>query len=824
MHGEMPNFAPTVDAEVEALLKHMNCLSKRVQVAEVELAIACGQTERHLSCKRCVESSGMPRAHKVNQRRSLVSVMVDDGRSVEKASQGSLSNRVISKMDGVVLKLDKAQSKRVEQQQACGTPSVVQTQTIVRGLLCRKQHMLCAAVLQRLRDYVIAGIHKAMRLDVLRQMKLDEITRDYTTERGVKLVQGCFKAWHSETLSKREQVNYISTAIVTAIAKRKARMLRTVFRAWCCDCKGPRSKRSCQHRRTEMLRVARRRIETREKPSSVGNLVECLIITNNMITSELSRTIHRAAKKRQVWWRLHHHFHALKQLIKIKASMPRLATKHHRNVMYSHYFYLWTEHLNATLDRARWPKPRCYQPRYSRGLVKYFSYAFIRKHVVEPCWKHWYAHYRARTSRHALQACSDQRSLLAHWSHWRRTTAHRHRLRSISVSIWQETSHQLLGRPLRAWYTHSRKKYLLRRAQKRLLTAHICARNRRLRLRFMRGWHHQAIYGRVEGLYTRANLVRSLAELQARGRRLEARGDFHGITCEEAFKQLEDERDWASCAATRLKDRESHARRLTLAIHHAQAEIDRIGSAIKCTAKLHPAAVRRAIVDAACLQTTDSAGAANVRAADRLLELTFKSEFGLACEAVLFVREAVVGTQKNKAENIQTGSQMNKEQDFFDADLECLMLRLRFVLAQASTNFRSFRHFGGKLLYGSDTFVQAFVPEKHRCSSSRDEANKALLAIVRDFEAGWHLWNFLIHGDVSTLSGKHAVAWKVLEGVIVDVDAKWSSLKANTMIGPERLPSWSEFCHALFLHSANTQHERSGGQGAVEASDRVIPS
>ena len=74
MHGEMPNFAPTVDAEVEALLKHMNCLSKRVQVAEVELAIACGQTERHLSCKRCVESSGMPRAHKINQRLSLIHI------------------------------------------------------------------------------------------------------------------------------------------------------------------------------------------------------------------------------------------------------------------------------------------------------------------------------------------------------------------------------------------------------------------------------------------------------------------------------------------------------------------------------------------------------------------------------------------------------------------------------------------------------------------------------------------------------------------------------------------------------------------------------
>ena len=118
----MPNFTPTVDAEVEALLRHMNCLSERVQVAEVELAVACAS-----SCERC-ESSGMPRAHKINQQWSLISV-VADGTSLDKVSQDSLSSKVMSKIDDVVLKLDKAQSKPVEQQQ--GTQSVVQILSLI---------------------------------------------------------------------------------------------------------------------------------------------------------------------------------------------------------------------------------------------------------------------------------------------------------------------------------------------------------------------------------------------------------------------------------------------------------------------------------------------------------------------------------------------------------------------------------------------------------------------------------------------------------------------------------------------------------------------
>ena len=123
------------------------------------------------------------------------------------------------------------------------------------------------------------------------------------------------------------------------------------------------------------------------------------------------------------------------------------------------------------------------------------------------------------------------------------------------------------------------------------------------------------------------------------------------------------------------------------------------------------------------------------------LNFPFKPEFGLVREAGLFASDAV-GTKK-KVDNIkQAGSQIIKEQDFADVDLEYLMLRLRFVLAFASTDFRSFKHFGGKLLY---------VPNKCRYPPSRDDgAYKAVLEIARDIEAGWHLWNFLIHGDVDT--------------------------------------------------------------------------
>ena len=152
---------------------------------------------------------------------------------------------------------------------------------------------------------------------------------------------------------------------------------------------------------------------------------------------------------------------------------------HHRRVMYSHFFYPWTEHLHAS-SNATLIAPLAQAKMLSAAiLTKTCQTVCSGFHSQTYCWallKHWYAYYRARTSQHALRhvLLNVAFSPTGHTGVGQLLIG----ARSLSVSIWQENKSPAFSRPLRAWYTHSRKVRSCRRAQNRLVTAHVCARNR----------------------------------------------------------------------------------------------------------------------------------------------------------------------------------------------------------------------------------------------------------------------------------------------------------------------------------------------------------
>ena len=80
-----------------------------------------------------------------------------------------------------------------------------------------------------------------------------------------------------------------------------------------------------------------------------------------------------------------------------------------------------------------------------------------------------------------------------------------------------------------------------------------------------------------------------------------------------------------------------------------------------------------------------------------------------------------------------------------DVEPEVCMLRARFILDQPAADFWENSHFRGRELYDSNYQ-----------GSSVDK----LLKIARDLQEGLELWDFLVYGDASNLSGKHLDAWK----------------------------------------------------------------
>ena len=827
----MSTLVPPMDAEVEQLLIQINNLSVRVEQAENEL-ISIKRTKASNIVGAQMEdvvNTGSPAVLATARKRAPRNKGASDiDHGIELWDQASVKQDcqlVDSALIGVgrmLLKLEMAHGQVVNSKEEHETQSAIMTEAIARGFLCRARRVRCAAALWKTRNHLFSFVLHTTRFEILRQRKMDNIVRASSTEREVRRTQRCFGAWYMEALAQRGHVEYIRTASRTAAAKRDRTMLRKVLRAWRRDCVGPQSVRSCRQRRAEALHAARSRVQEVEglicaRKKAAGEPAERLIITNDMVYREMSRTIYHAALKKQVWWCMRHHFVALRRAVTMQIAASEMAIKHYRTTVYGFVFYPWTEYLytspNATLNRKLWPRPRCYVPRYSQRLVDRFVRKRVRRHLIQPYWAHWRQRYDAWAAGRKLRTCLDARTRLAHWGCWRKAVTRRHELRSKAVKAWHETGRQLLGRPLRAWYLFTRTRRIRRMDQRRLVATHARARERRLRQKLMRAWHHQAIYGRVEGLYTRAELVRSLAELQAHGRRLEARAEAHAAACEDATRRLEDERGRATRAGARLKDRDDHATRMHLAIHHAEAEIDRICSAIECVAKLHPNAARTALIRSLSEHNTHS-GIREVDKTDQSRKLPFKPESFLHELVRVDDDVAEASTTPQKSKDAQGHDNPPYEDvdgklldEGVDVDREVLMLRVRFVLDQASSDFRTFSHFGGKMLYSVERqdddldadspLVEVSTQKEVWRSVSRDDSVDKVLKMVRDLKEGWQMWDFLVKGDVSVLNEKHAIAWKDMEGVAIDVDTKWSSLKASTLSGAQRLATWGEFLRAL---------------------------
>ena len=820
-----------MDAEVERLLTQVNSLSELIDQAEAELLLIrqskSRQTRRTCDTymsERTVKKARPPPAlvstPRVGDHTATSHEMRPWDRPAVKQDCQSVDGAFV-RIGRVMLKLETTHGQAIDSKVEHEYHSAILTQAIARGFLSRIRCRQCLFTLRKTRDSLFALVLHKTRYEILRQRKMDRIVRASSTEREVRRTQRCFQAWHSMSLAQRGHVEYIREASRMAAEKRDVKMLRKILRAWRRDCVGPQSMRSCRRRRAEALHAARSRVQEFEgilhaKREIAGKTAERLIITNDMVDREVSRKVYQVALKKQIWWCLRHHFVALRLAVTMQAAASEAAIRHYRTSVYGFVFYPWTEYLytspNATLNRKLWPRPRGYVPRYSQRLVDRFIRKRIRRRLVRPCWAHWRQRYGAWAAGRKLRARLDMRTRLSHWNRWQKAVARRHELRSIAVIAWQETGRQILGRPLRAWYLFARTRRVRRMDQRRLVATHARARERRLRQKLMRAWHHQAIYGRVEGLYTRAELVRSLAELQAHGRRLEARAEGHGAACEDATRRLEDERDRARRAGARLKDRDEHATRMHLAIHHAEAEIDRVCSAIECVAKLHPNAARTALIRSLNEQYPHD-GIHEADAADQSRKLPFKPESFLhelireddeiADTRAAIQKQEIEGGEKAPYEDA-LGRRLD---DGVDVSREVLMLRVRFVLDQAPSDFRAFSHFGGKMLYSVErqeddldvdsTLLDIYTQEEVWRSASRDDAVDKVLKMVRDLKEGWQMWDFLVKGDVSVLSDKYAIAWKDMEGVAIDIDAKWTSLKASTLSGPQRLATWGEFLRAL---------------------------
>ncbi|CAN0229446.1 unnamed protein product, partial [Pylaiella littoralis] len=160
--------------------------------------------------------------------------------------------------------------------------------------------------------------------------------------------------------------------------------------------------------------------------------------------------------------------------------------------------------------------------------------------------------------------------------------------KQITVGMWADFSLKDLGEPFRMWYIFTDFSKKQTKEQERLLKLFRRAKNRKKVLFILKAWKHLAVYGRIEGMYTRSQLMASLAEQKEHTLRLVGKvddlagglGDMEELAMEYRSQMIIRQRE--------TSEREDGMDRQSMALHHAEQEIARLQCLLDSAAGVAP--------------------------------------------------------------------------------------------------------------------------------------------------------------------------------------------------------------------------------------------
>jgi hypothetical protein len=266
---------------------------------------------------------------------------------------------------------------------------------------------------------------------------------------------------------------------------------------------------------------------------------------------------------------LSQHLAALRLAVRMSEDAMCEAERHHAQKILSSVFYPWTEwaftHARG-LDRKQWRGPRRYEVPYNKRRVEIWSRMRILRKVV-PAWREAAARYAQarRLERKAVNAFAK-----LHFQAWALEAKRFRLIKKNAVDNWLFRCKSLIERPFRAWFVYTDNRLRERADSIRLVAQYRRLKTRQFMWKIMRTWRHQAVFGKVEGLYSRTELMRSLAEQKVHSKALEHHAKEFTSAIGESAQVLEEEHATVKALESQLEGREMEVANLQMALQHCE--------------------------------------------------------------------------------------------------------------------------------------------------------------------------------------------------------------------------------------------------------------
>ena len=356
--------------------------------------------------------------------------------------------------------------------------------------------------MKHFRDHVLLGIK-----DLGRTMRAEEnILEEFRSRWNVRLVDRCFYLWQKDTM------RYCRSEVVTMVDQMDTSYFRNrktnVLKIWSALSLGMNSRKGILQRRRDAMATARERLTERlmrRKDEENG-----MIITNDMVRAEMQLIFYGEMRG---WVRTRYLTRCLaswRNRYEIYRDGCRRADGLFCSKVCGTVLVAWR-------DAAR--LIRITPPRYNPAAAE----AFPRLVSMRRTLAGWSAVTARLVAARRIRRRVLSRFARAHLVAWGDAAVRRRTLRAHAAQSWWDLHGTISINPLRQWAKWAAVEGRRTWDLSRLADMSSKSIERRFLARRFRAWRHQAKYGRVTGLGTRAQLFQSFLDERRRREALERR-------------------------------------------------------------------------------------------------------------------------------------------------------------------------------------------------------------------------------------------------------------------------------------------------------------
>lgn len=684
------------------------------------------------------------------------------------------------------------------------SPSV-ETVIIERALCTPKKTRLLKPVKKRKKNHEVNELIQKMNEFAIQIAKLEEEIKDNSKREVIKeplppppqvpsprddskeelaqhhrrrrLQRRTFGEWATWSIKCRVAMREVRDAAREMRKLNDVKLLRCVFEAM----RLRRLPLEAAAKKIERLEAARQ--AARERDLRRGIDIDNPVLLPEQIEAEETRLLYKQSTETRRRWLLTHHLHALSEAIRLKQEREAYAIRFHGEKLCKKPFDAWrrsaslaTEGESADCESARRRQLRYRRQRRVDKFEKQKE-AKAKRRAFEAM-KRFYDMARSELILLKRRAAA---SMSAAMSAWQTKRNRRLEIRRVVVDAWRKKCRTIVERPLKAWLWYARMEKQNRKNQDHVLRVRAAARQRRLCFKVFRTWRHQAVYGRVDGMYTRSDLLRYLEEARAQAQLLESKTVSAKSECEVLAREMDEQRRRIGTLEREIDQHEEQNTQLRFAVHNGEHDLKKVAALMEELSRVNPKGLTKAMrsvlldkVPFAVLSPPDEGSrlpaCCTAPAPSPVVEDAFESQPQSSSKLV-----------RKEDESLARVSE--------DEDKALLTRRAKWVVAHPKIDFRRLTQLGGVELY-------RVPPEGGR----EEQASQIFGEIVsNDLKETFALWDFLATGDQNHLDESLAQEWKKAQ-YSGELDEPWTNDSCHrppTISGNRLLPTWGEFNRAL---------------------------